>query len=364
MESMMVDQGNLIKTDRPLRILYFSSHEVLEYDDLRMLTDMGHKVFSIGTYSKPGSVGAFRPASPQFFQPDDYEAFKNCGCEGPEQVTPAFGSRFDLAIVNHFTHLLASAFRCMGDKPIIWRSIGQSNQPIEDYLKHFRDRITIVRYAQAEVSLPGFAGSDAVIYFGKSRDDFGAPWVGGDRFVTFHNGYLTRANVSVPRLDQFQTLEADYPIDLWGGSNEGIASSRGVAPADKQAEILRYCSGYIYIPTVPPSYTLGFMEAAGVGTPLIAPSADFIVQSISKDHLDASTFTKARWEVPSLLGEDSGLVYDDMAGARRILDRLRSDPDFGSRASNRLRSLFLRYFDYKVVAKQWNELLSDLTAPQ
>lgn len=35
---------------RSLSVLYFACHETLEFDDLRMLTKAGHKVFSIGSF--------------------------------------------------------------------------------------------------------------------------------------------------------------------------------------------------------------------------------------------------------------------------------------------------------------------------
>ena len=43
-------------SSRPLNILYFGCHETLEYDDVRMLTEMGHHVFSIGGLSNPDSL--------------------------------------------------------------------------------------------------------------------------------------------------------------------------------------------------------------------------------------------------------------------------------------------------------------------
>ena len=36
-----------------MKILLLLAHEIAEYDDLRMFTDMGYDVFSIGAYTNP-----------------------------------------------------------------------------------------------------------------------------------------------------------------------------------------------------------------------------------------------------------------------------------------------------------------------
>ena len=36
-----------------MNVLLLTSHSIAEYDDLRMLTDLGYNVFSIGAYTDP-----------------------------------------------------------------------------------------------------------------------------------------------------------------------------------------------------------------------------------------------------------------------------------------------------------------------
>ena len=345
-----------------LKILYLGCHEILEYDDLSMFTSLGHSVFSTDGFGSPDYPGTFRPAKPGFSTEGDYAAYTASGSAGPTKIAPDFAARFDVAIVINHVNWAEAALEYMGGRPVIYRSIGQSSPGTEAQLSHIRDGLTVVRYSESEVSLPGFVSSDAVIYFGKDSAEFGDRWMGGDRFITFHNTYRARAHASAPSVAQYEALAASFPMDLFGAQNDGIVGDGGLLPAERQANVLRRAAGYFYIPTVPPSYTLSFIEAAGVGTPVIAPSADFISSVVDRSFLAGSGFSADRWEVPRLLGEDSGLIYDDIDGARGVLERLRSDQAFAQKSSAKMREIFQKRFDATRIAQQWGELLNRVTA--
>ena len=38
-----------------MNILYVGSHSILEYDEVRLLSDLGHDIFSIGSYTDPAN---------------------------------------------------------------------------------------------------------------------------------------------------------------------------------------------------------------------------------------------------------------------------------------------------------------------
>lgn len=44
-----------------MKILYFSVHAILEYDEIRMFQSLGHTVFSLGAYYGGKASQPFRP---------------------------------------------------------------------------------------------------------------------------------------------------------------------------------------------------------------------------------------------------------------------------------------------------------------
>ena len=59
-----------------MNILYFPVHEVLEFDDLRLLTGLGHAVFSTGAYGSPRPETVLRSARAEFFSPQHHAAYE------------------------------------------------------------------------------------------------------------------------------------------------------------------------------------------------------------------------------------------------------------------------------------------------
>lgn len=346
---------------RRFKILYYSCHEILEYDDMCMLTDQGHAVFSLGAYCNPESTGLFRCPRPDFFQDGDWDAYIASGSTGATSLTRKFASRFDIAIINHMPEWVQAATEYL-DCPIIYRSIGQSSAATEKSISPFRSRINIVRYSKTEAGLPGFLASDASIYFGKTRlEGEGGLNLRGDRVLTFHNAYPDRSFASAPSLAQYRILaEICGGFDLYGAANDSVSVARGIATPDEQAQAYRTAALCFYVPTVPPSYTLGFIEALGAGLPIIAPSAKFIAQTVMKEHLQASGFSPLRYEVPDLLGNSRGLLYDTMEAAQEAVDTLRNDRKLADEISARNILTFESTFDAKKIAPQWTDYISSL----
>ena len=56
-----------------MKILYLSCHEVLEFDEISMLSDIGVQVFSIGAYLDPArpTGGGLRPALPNLCRDEE-----------------------------------------------------------------------------------------------------------------------------------------------------------------------------------------------------------------------------------------------------------------------------------------------------
>lgn len=341
-----------------LVILYVSVHEVLEYDDLIMLTGLGHKVFSIGRYMQPDTAGyLFRQPPERFFQSDLITLLY---AEGG--LTDVFLSRFDLVIVNHDVNWLVINWHLVHDMPVIYRSIGQSSYGLEAKLKEFEESITIVRYSQAEVDLPHFAKTDKVIYFAKNVDDY-PEWVGHGKVLTIHNDYVARDYACVPNVRQYNDILGSEDALLFGQNNDQISKWGGHVQTSDLVEQLQNCSCYLYVWTFSPSYTLNLIEAMLVGAPIVAPSIRMIEKTVQaaagRDHPDIGRIAEwrpARYEVPTFLQHEKGALYDDEIEATLLLNAAKDRPARILDAARAVRSYARTKFDVKRIGREWNDL--------
>ena len=340
-----------------LTILYVSVHEVLEYDDLVMLTGLGHKVFSIGRYMQADDAGyLFRQPPERFFQPELLALLQSEG-----GLTRTFVSRFDLIVVNHDVNWLINNWNAIHDMPVIYRSIGQSSYGIESKLKEFGQSIKIVRYSQAEVGLEHFAKTDKVIYFAKDVDDY-PEWIGHGKVLTIHNDFLVRDYACVPNVLQYNKILESIDALLYGQNNNQIANWGGHTDAQNLVTQLRSCSCYLYIWTFAPSYTLNLIEAMLVGAPIVAPSIRMIEKSVQaatgKDHPDIGRLLEwqpARYEVPSLLRHEVEFFYDDVTEANQRLKAARDRSTHILDSARAMRSYARTKFDMRRIGKEWND---------
>jgi hypothetical protein len=343
--------------NKSLNILYFSCHEILEYDDLRMFTELGHRVFSLGDFAHPeASEKKFRPGRPEFFHKAFWDSFQEMGCNLPgRRVTREFCRLFDLVIINHNPSLIDVNLNAFGNMPIILRTLGQSRLSIEKEYMKYGERIFIVRYSETERDIVGFAKTDAVVYFGKYESDWPA-WKGGDPGITFHNTYKGRNSISYPKLEEWITIRNETGCRLYGAFNENIPEASGLATYAQQLELYNSAAFYLYVYTQPPSYTLSFIESLMAGVPVIAPSASMIAATSSANQDDA--WSEARYEIPKFLHGSELSLYENVEQAIAIAKTLKTDREAALRVSEQQKENARKYFDAKVSMNNWNQVFS------
>jgi hypothetical protein len=331
-----------------MNILYFSAHEVLEYDDLRLLTDLGHSVFAMGIFGLPQSNSTFREPRPEFFSPQHYTAF-NCREHILESGIPklhrAFVDGFDTIIVNHEPRVLEVNREAFAGKPVVWRTV-QARRATERMAWKAGRNLFVVRHSKRESEPRYFIPANAVIYFGKYEDDYG-PWNGLDGSVlTFFND-IARGD-AIPSVSDYLAIVAGFNALLFGRQNKDISNWQGLASASQQVELLRRCRVYLYVHSELACYTLNFIEALMSGAPILAPSAKFVG---SKKH--DPNWRPWRYEVEELLSGGAGLIYDSVDEARELLQAV-----LGGRARERA----IELFSAKIVRGNWAEALTRSTA--
>lgn len=340
---------------RRKKILYHSVHEVLEYDDLRVLIRAGFDVFS-RIYSNPrGQGNRLRGPLPEAVNEADFEAWRKTRRPGDERGVRwplEFARRFDAVIVNHDVDAILAnldTFRAAG-VAIVRRTIGQTKHAHEAALRPHERHITTVRYSPREQHRD-WLPTHAVIRFGKVLDEF-PPWIGGGPLVTFMNT-VSRPAIR-PNAADYARITEGVRAALFGFNNEGFANARGLVEPKRQPRILRRCGAYLYLHSGIASYTLNFMEAMLIGAPIIAPSTRFINR-----HRPPPDWFPARYEIPDFLRDGAGFLYDDVEDARATVAAAtaRDLSDVASEARRRAREAF----DADRVAAEWKSLIDTIT---
>ena len=361
-----------------MRILLLASHEIAEYDDLRMFTEMGHEVFCPGGYQNPREHSGLRPAVPD--APVFPELIEACERVRRERGDP--GPMIDWAkaalpdevidwaeviIVHHFPERwIGGQWERIRHKRVVWRTCGQSNPELEAYMAQGRaEGMQIVRYSPKERNLPNFAGEDALIRFGKDPDEYG-PWNGnvaaiveedaganpviGSRY-RYREVYPYIANVTQHMLERGEATGLTFYQQATEGlpavpAGPGSKALGGLGELSYD-EMKRYLAGarvYLYTGTRPASYTLGLIEAMLTGTPVVS--------------IGPGAFGPG-WVGEVFEAHGLGPTWsDDPAEAREALEWYLRDDEVARDASATIRDRAIELFDLSKIKAEWAAFLT------
>lgn len=341
-----------------MKILYLSCHSILEYDEVKLLTELGHDVFSPGAYLDPSvSPDGMRPTLPEVeYDPEDVAAFHALGTPGrdnKELLTKEFVDRFDAVIVMHVPKWISLNWEAMKHKPVVWRTIGQSISPVERQLAAYRNEgLKIVRYSPLESTIPGYIGSDALVRFYKDPADFGN-WNGNEKQVITFAQHM-KARGTHCNYTFFEEVTRPFPRGLYGPGNENPEGwGHGKQEFSELQRLMRDSRVYFYTGTHPASYTLNFMEAWMTGIPIVA---------IGPRNGNASYFPDHElYEVPSLIEDGvTGFVSDNVDVLRERIQSLLDDHELAKRISKAGREAAIQTFGKETIHMAWKKFLTTL----
>lgn len=348
-----------------MNIVYFSAHSILEYDDVRMFTEMGHDVFSIGAYEDPAHPGddnvelgrpSKRPAIPGAKAHPElsalcHEVRHRHGAEGLDfmidwakaDLHPEIIEWADVIICPFFPEAwIAYQWDRIKHKRVIWRTIGQSVESNERGMAPFRSQgLQIVRYSPKERNIPGFAGEDALIRFYKDPDEWQG-WTGEDEVVTNFTQNLAQREPWT-NYGFWQEATKGLPVKPSGPGSEAIGGT-GEVPYEEMRSLLRSARCYLYTGTQPASYTLGLIEAMMTGIPVV---------SIPWHNMTIFPYGPRLFEGPEIT-QMSGHDADD---CRLWLKILLDSHDKAQMESERVRSRAIELFGKETISRQWAEFL-------
>lgn len=337
-----------------MKILYLSCHEILEYDELKLFTELGYECYSLGAYTQPGGEEhRKRPPLELPYSPHFIELSLQFGKENlhPEQL-----EGIDVVIVMHVPEYLSrnwGLFRefINGGGRVVWRSIGQSIPSLELGLHQMRNEgLEVVRYSPREMTIDHNVGADAVIRFAKDPADWYG-WTGEDeKVVNFTQSLMDRA--AFTGFEETLTLFTQLPSKVYGPGNENLGEmSGGLLTYDDQREALRRARAFFYHGTYPASYTLSFMEAWMTGTPVVAVGPN------RGDGLHMFPGQRT-YEVHELIENGvSGFVSDDIDQLKTHLVDLLNDYDLAQEISSKGRSRAIELFGVDTIKEQWKSFL-------
>jgi len=272
-----------------VNLLILSSHTILEYDDLRLFTDLGYDTFIPGSYTDPREANDTRPALPDAPHHPELAAL----CHEQRVKHADLGQTVDFGIVDWAKADLhpdlidwadVIMVNCFPDtwisyqwdrikhKRVIWRTIGQSNPRLEIEMRDFaRQGMQVVRYSPAErrafEPLHAFAGEDAMIRFAKYPADYG-PWIGDNPVV----GNITQ-NLDIRGdhcgLGFWTETTRDLPVQLAGVGSERMGGTGPLSYPDL-LDYMAHLRCFLFLGTQPASYTLALMEVMLAGVPIVS----------------------------------------------------------------------------------------------
>lgn len=332
-----------------MKILLLPCHSILEYDEYKLFTEMGHDVFSLGSYINPATPhDKKRPALEGKYHG---HLVSLTDVYTKDNLHKEMIDWADVIMVHHIPRWIFQNWDKMRHKKVIWRSIGQSMSDTENQLAHARhDGLKIVRYSPTEEKIPGFIGSDAMIRFYKDPEEFKG-WDSKEKeVITF--GQAMKGRGVFCNFNLFDYATVGSPRKVYGPDNDDMGElSGGALSYEEMKQKLREASCYFYTGTQPAPYTLNFIEAWMTGIPIVA---------IGPEHAN-TVFKIPTYEVNELIKNgESGYVFDNLEELKFYTKELISNKELGKKISDKGREAAIEYFGKDKIKKEWETFFNNL----
>jgi glycosyltransferase involved in cell wall biosynthesis len=332
-----------------MKIHYLSCHSILEYDEVQLLTDLGHEVFSNGSYIDPaGHITLPRPGIKNARRYDEYIPFATNFAKTnlpSELIDP-----FDVIIVMHSPEVIIYNWNKIKHKKVIWRTIGQSTESVEASLKPMRDEgLKIIRYSPNERRISNYIGEDTLIRFCKDEEELSG-WTGdGNNVLCFAQSLKGRRGHC--HYDEVIAVTEKFNGLVYGPGNDDLGQYNGGA-IPYEAQIKRMQEGRVmpYGGTAPASYTLSFIEALMMGLPIVAIN----------NQMANIIYNFEFYEVEEILRSIGGIVCGSIEEMNSQTEELLNNKAYAEEISNKQRRYAIEVFGKKKIIKQWESFLNTI----
>jgi len=338
-----------------MKIQYISCHAVLEYDEMKLWTELGHEVYGNGCYRDPrGAYTLPRPGIPN--ATIDEKFIELTALHPKTKLVPELIEPYDVLVFmsGDREQPLLQNWDSIKHKKVIWRTIGQSTSATEKSIQPLvKEGLKIVRYSPKEKNIPNYAGDSAIIRFYKDPDEF-TGWNGNDkRPINFTQTLQGRSQFC--HYDQIMmSLIGFEGAKVYGTGNSDLGLfNGGEVTAKHQIELLQNARVYVYTGTWPASYTLSFIEAMMLGIPIVAISKKIA----HVQNLEAINF----YEVDEIIENGkNGFICDSIQDMRARITQLLNDEGLAKKISIEARKIAIDIFGKKKIASQWKEFFEKI----
>jgi hypothetical protein len=327
-----------------MKILYISCHSILEYDELRILNDLGHDVLSIGAYIVPKFPHvSMRP-------PLNYDVDHNLiDLYHKHKLSKEFVDKFDCVIVMHLMSIIEENWNVLKNKTTILRTIGQNVENNEIQLqKYVKEGLKILRYSPKERELKNYAGESGLIRFLKYRSDFKPRNLEKKSVISFGQSIKQRGVHC--GAEYIEKIATEVPFKLFGPHNESYSFFGGLLSYENQINELATNHCYFYTGTYPAQYTLNFIEAMLAGIPIIALGEEITYKLIDKFPL----------EVPSILDMFGGYHYNNINDISDQFKKLLDDTSLNDEISKKQIEIGTKLFSAENNKHEWDKFLNSI----
>ncbi len=343
-----------------MKILYLSCHSILEFDELRILHQLGHDVTSIGAYIDPKNphINTRPPLNIENNKEREHKIYKlfeynkNKGIElanCSNTLTKEVVDDYDCVIIMHMTNWIEKNWDVIKHKPVILRTIGQNLSSGESFIKKYINKgLKVLRYSPKERELHNYAGEHGLIRFLKYKSDFKQRNLTKDYVITFGQSIPERGRCCGSTI--IESVAKNVPFKLFGPHNESYHFNYGKISYDQQLEEYATNSCYLYTGTFPAQYTLNFMEAMFSGIPIVS-----IGKKLSQTFIEPYPF-----EVPFILDEIGGFHFDNVDDIISKFKELMNDKVLNDQISEKQIELATNLFSVEKNVNQWNDFLKNI----
>lgn len=350
-----------------MKILYLPCHVTLEYDEIKLFTELGHSVISTGVYGDPDNyIRSMRNVEAKFahtrpsidgYAPDPelLAELKTLNknhfnyTEPTYDFTVDFLNKFDIIYVSYYRQVFNKFTSVLNKKLLIHNTVSQAQPVYERQLSVLKKQgIKIIRFYRAEKNIIDSVEEDAIIPQYVDENLY-AGWDGNiNRVLTVCRAIPSRPVHTNKAL--LEDLVKRLPVDLYGTANHGISCWKGELEFNELVNTYRAYRLFFNLGTKPGGMPYTCIEAMMTGCPIVS------VGRILGGSFDVGVGDTCA--VPEFIENGiNGFYSDNVDELEEYCNILLNDYELCKEISANQRKTALIYFSKEVIKEKWKKFL-------
>lgn len=242
---------------------------ILEFDEVKLLTELGHNVFCMGDYGGNERPIIYGRSKCDWLNSTEINEMRSRG----QGSLPDFAiERCDAIICMHISNWLIDQWDRIKKKKCFLRLIGQQSAGLGERLRRLTDEgLKVIPYWPSDNHYNDLKADQTtgVVRFYKDENEF-KDWNGKREIVLTACNDIMRGGGHACHAEIYNEVTEDMPKLLVGKNNRFFGDFTARVPFWMLKELYQECRVYFYLGTDPATYTLNLIEAMMTGCPVIA----------------------------------------------------------------------------------------------